>query len=169
MTTGRNPIKRSKDLAPLSRDHHEGLLFVWKIRQGIRNSIATYRIADYCQWFWDNHLAGHMEKEERLLPSILSVEHPMMQKMVNEHEAIKEQINALQQYSCYQTLEHLARVIEYHIRFEERQLFYLVEQLSLPGQLDELHVNHQKESIAEWNDAFWLEKKLPTTLPQSLN
>ena len=170
MTTERDPIKRSKELAPFSREHHEGLLFVWKIRQGIRNGIANYRIADYCQGFWKNHLAPHMAKEEEILPSVLSPEHPMMQKMLSEHEAIKEQIAALQDHSYYQGLEHLAKVVEYHIRFEERQLFKLIEQLAAPQQLQELEEAHKENAnVAEWADAFWLYKKPSTTLPQSLN
>ena len=31
------PLKRSKELAPLSREHHDGLLFAWKIKQGLAN------------------------------------------------------------------------------------------------------------------------------------
>jgi hemerythrin-like domain-containing protein len=170
MTTETNPIKRSKELAPLSREHHEGLLFVWKIRQGIRNGIATYRIADYCGWFWSTHLKNHIAIEEKVLPQVLSVEHPMMQKMLSEHEAIKEQITALQNYSSYPAFEHLARVIEYHIRFEERQLFKLVEQLAASGQLSELEKAHnEKQQASEWADEFWLYKKPVTISPQSLN
>ena len=34
------PIKRSKELVPLSKEHHEGLLFAWKIKQGLQNGIG---------------------------------------------------------------------------------------------------------------------------------
>ena len=35
------PLKRSKELAPLSREHHDGLLFAWKIKQGLANGNAS--------------------------------------------------------------------------------------------------------------------------------
>lgn len=161
-------MKRNKVLVPLSHEHHEGLLFVWKIRQGIRNSVPTHRIADFCQWFWNNHLEGHMAKEENILPQVLPVEHPMMQKMFDEHQAIKAQVMNLQEYACFQTLEHLAKVVECHIRFEERQLFKLIQELAKPGQLKELEDDNHKQA-AEWADEFWLYKKSSTILPQSSN
>ena len=37
------PIKRSKQLAPLSREHHDGLMYVWKIREVLLPSAVLYR------------------------------------------------------------------------------------------------------------------------------
>ena len=42
-----NLIKRSKELAPLSPDHHEGLLFVWKIKQGLANKASFETLRNY--------------------------------------------------------------------------------------------------------------------------
>ena len=83
------PIKRSKELAPLSRDHHEGLLFVWKIRQGIKKGIAPVRMAQYAGWFWENHLQEHFEKEEQSFAPVLSAGHPAMLELMDEHEGIE--------------------------------------------------------------------------------
>jgi len=83
------PIKRSIALSPLSRDHHEGLLFVWKIRQGVKKNIATERIIKFCFWFWESHLQLHFEKEKTVLPQVLSNSHSLMQQMFREHEIIK--------------------------------------------------------------------------------
>ncbi|NJO25088.1 MAG: hypothetical protein HC867_03800 [Bacteroidia bacterium] len=62
------PIKRSPQLAPLSREHHDGLLFVWKIRQGLQNNTDVLTIADFILWYDEQHLKTHFETEEKLLP-----------------------------------------------------------------------------------------------------
>ena len=41
------PIKRSKQLSPLSREHHDGLLFAWKIRQGFENGTPLEEMRKY--------------------------------------------------------------------------------------------------------------------------
>ncbi|HZF66285.1 MAG TPA: hemerythrin domain-containing protein [Chitinophagaceae bacterium] len=153
----RTPLKRSRELSAFSREHHEGLLFVWKIRQGIRNLVSPRRIAAYCQWFCKKHLEKHMQQEEAMLTSILSNEHPMMQKMFDEHEAIRVKIASLEDYLSNKHLARLADVVEYHIRFEERELFQLIEQIATSDQLrsieEQLRTGNEYEE--QWQDNFW--------------
>ena len=68
------PIKRSTQLAPLSREHHEGLLFVWKIRQGIKKEVHPERMIAFVQWFWSTELEPHFRKEENVLLPHLTTE-----------------------------------------------------------------------------------------------
>ena len=166
MIVENKPIKRSKELTPLSREHHDGLLFTWKIRQGIKKDIHPKRIATFCNWFWKQHLQEHTHKEEILLTEILSPEHPMMQKMMTEHEAIKEHIAALQDYASYKTLLRLADIVDYHIRFEERQLFQYIEQIATSEQLqhlaEEMEMPHSFS--LPWLDEFWVSRKATSVL-----
>jgi hemerythrin-like domain-containing protein len=161
METAVKPIKRSTELVPLSREHHEGLLLVWKIRQGVRNAAPTKLMADYCQWFWNTYLAAHCQKEEEVLSAILSAEHPMMVKMLDEHEAIRNKIKQLGEYTSVESLLRLAQVLGYHIRFEERQLFPLIEHIATKPQLKKIQNNlsgyHTPSAV--WSDEFWLRKK----------
>ena len=53
------PIKRRKELVPLSRDHHNGLLLCWKIRTGIRTEIDYTRISQYVLYFFEHDLKEH--------------------------------------------------------------------------------------------------------------
>ncbi|MEO5946621.1 MAG: hypothetical protein ABIP79_07360, partial [Chitinophagaceae bacterium] len=53
------PIKRSKQLTPLSREHHDGLLFAWKIRQGLENETPLEQLRKYTMWFWQQHIKPH--------------------------------------------------------------------------------------------------------------
>lgn len=157
MITMHEPIKRSKELIPFSREHHEGLLFAWKLKQGVSKRVEPSRMAKFCKWFWDEHLQEHIKKEEKILPSILSIEHPMIQKMFDEHEAIKSTIYALQEYACYEYIERLTGVINYHIRFEERYLFKQIEQVATQVQRKGIEETLQtKKKAAVWKDEFWV-------------
>lgn len=157
MTDKPTPIKRSAQLAVLSREHHDGLLFAWKIRQGLSKNIEPARIIAFVQWFWQQHLKGHFEKEETVLPPVLSPAHPLMQQMTREHRDIENLIRELEQHEDLKKLEQLAQLVTDHIRFEERQLFGGVEKAASPEQLLLLseQLNDEKTN-AVWEDEFWI-------------
>lgn len=156
------PIKRSRELAPLSRDHHSGLLLCWKIRTGISKGISAERIADYTIHYYNNHLANHFIEEEAHLFPIVGNGDTMTDQAVKEHNDIVELITRLNESDNpdYETLIELSNVLEAHIRFEERQLFPYIEKKAETGKLEnvgntiaELH-KHLKEPA--WNDEFWV-------------
>ena len=151
------PIKRSPELAPLSREHHEGLLFVWKIRQGIKHNVHPVRITNFCVWFWQHHLVQHFEKEEVALPPVLSAGHPLIRQMQTQHKSIKQQCERLRENSDYALLVQLAQTVNDHIRFEERRLFSEVEKVASAAQLEEIatFLNEEKEKKPIWEDPFW--------------
>lgn len=153
-----NPIKRSPQLSPLSREHHEGLLFVWKIRQGIRYGIEADRIAAFCQWFWSQHLAPHFQKEEKVVPSVLSTANENVQRMFAEHEAIRQRLTQVEREADYASLESLAQTVYDHIRFEERVLFNELEEAASPEQWLRIAeaLNKEQETGDNWKDTFWL-------------
>ena len=152
------PIKRSKELAPLSREHHEGLMLVWKIRKGIKSGVAPERIAAYCRWVWEYHLERHLQQEEELLPTVLPQDHPLMCQMLEDHQLIKRRIKGLPD-DRVESLELFAQCINDHIRFEERQLFCEVERVATPEQLRNIaEVLSQEEARPAWEDQFWADK-----------
>ncbi len=155
------PIKRSKELAPLSREHHEGLLFVFKIKQGLKLGISKDRMGRFCTWSWASHFASHFQKEESELVPLLGPGHPMIQKMMEEHEAIADKFAELMRKPSLPGMERLAQIINYHIRFEERQLFPLVEQIASPEQLSALAsvLTDNMPACGRWHDEFWMVPK----------
>lgn len=161
MPTAVTPIKRSKELAPLSREHHDGLLFVWKIRQGIKLGIAKERIARFCTWSWASHFAAHFQKEEADLLPILGPLHPMMEKMLEEHEAIADKFAEIMRKPSLPAMERLAQIVNYHIRFEERQLFPLIEQIATAEQMAaiEAALADEMPACGGWRDEFWVQPK----------
>lgn len=150
------PIKRSQELTQLSKEHHEALLLVWKIRQGVRMGVEPERIAKYCRWFWEHHLVGHFKREEDLLPLVLPKEHALLQKMLDDHDVIQRRVKGLPDHNT-ESLELLAQSLNDHVRFEERQLFNEVEKLATPEQLSQIAEGlNEEEPIPVWEDEFWV-------------
>ena len=157
------PIRRSRELAGLSREHHDSLLFVWKIRQGISYKTDLTRIAAYCEFFWETNMKDHVKKEETAVRMVLPAGHPLRTNLLEDHEAIRNKIREVTDEPSYTGLSRLAQIIYYHVRFEERTLFPHVEQVSTPRQMEELGaLLSDAHSIPEnWPDEFWVKKKSP--------
>jgi len=154
------PIKRSKELAPLSREHHDGLLFVWKIKQGLSNGTSLATLCSYTRWFWSNHMKPHFKDEEKILVKYLPADNPIVSQMFNEHAHIRDVIISLDQEPDPNSLQLLADYINNHIRFEERELFVYAEQTLTPEQLNEVYKELPDGSHCEteWKDEFWVKK-----------
>jgi hypothetical protein len=164
MTQEIQPLKRSRQLAPLSREHHEGLLFVWKIRQGIALNVSAKRIARYCAWYWQNALQDHFKKEEAAFSSLLPASDFLLNTMIEDHEAIASKMEQVIDDSSYYVLQRLAQIIYYHVRFEERNLFAHIERVAPLDKLEEavavLTAAHAP--AATWADEFWIKQKTPS-------
>ena len=154
------PIKRSKELAPLSREHHDGLLFAWKIKQGLANKTSIATLCSYTRWFWTNHMKPHFKDEEKVLVKFLPADNPLVGQMFNEHAHIRDLIIFLDREPEPNSLQLLAEYINNHIRFEERELFAYAEQTLTPEQLKEVYEELPENSHCdtEWKDEFWLKK-----------
>jgi hemerythrin-like domain-containing protein len=160
------PIRRARELQPLSRDHHDGLLFVWKIRQGLKIGVDTARIGRYINWYWENHLCRHFLLEENTLVPLMPGDR-LLKKMKLEHNDIRNILNKVALEPFPDDIGKLAGMIEQHIRFEERELFqYLREHLSaveLSGLLAKFEEGPEENSCtrtptSKWYDEFWVNK-----------
>jgi hypothetical protein len=63
----RAPIKRHQAIVSFSKDHHFGLLLVWKIRKGLNKTVDPVRISNYVTFFLKEDLEKHFKEEEQLL------------------------------------------------------------------------------------------------------
>lgn len=158
------PLKRHPALIPLSKDHHFGLLLCWKIRQGITKEIPLSRIINYVCWFYENHLKPHFDLEEKFIFPLLNEDHPLREEAMNQHRQLRgmvKEFNQSQQTEEPALLE-LEKLLEKHIRMEERELFQEIQKKTGEEKLIELEkmVNnaHQK-SPDDWDDPFWLGNK----------
>lgn len=153
------PIKRSAQLAALSREHHDGLLFCWKIRQGLGNGTDCVMLRDYIRWYWRHYMKPHFLQEEKiLLPCI--ADHTLASQLQKEHDDIKELILALDNEPDNNLFSILALFVGNHIRFEERYVFGYLEN-TLPE--EQLNVIAEKlaattHSEKDWDHPFWNKK-----------
>lgn len=147
------PIKRSKALQPLSREHHHGLLLCWKIRQGFRRKIPPERIKKYTDWFWTNHLIPHFDAEEKHVFTVLPDENELVKKALAEHRRLKRLFEDDQRIN--RSLSLIEEELERHIRFEERILFNEIQKVATPEELKTIEEHHQHQSCDDWEDEFW--------------
>lgn len=157
MSKEMKPIKRSMQLTPLSKDHHDGLLFAWKIKKGLKNGTDTRLIAEYVQWFWTNHLAEHFREEEQILAPHLPADNDLLLQMLEEHQEIEAMVHINENIPDATLLEGLAQAIDDHIRFEERQLFPYAEKVVSEEELNTIYgqLPKQKVECAKWEREFW--------------
>ena len=159
MEKTQQPLKRSEQLKSLSREHHSGLLFSWKIREGVRIGISNERLKDYLNYFVDEHLLDHFEKEETLLFN--KVNEPVCLQAIKEHELLKQQVHTINVSLVVDTNDFtdFIEILNDHIRFEERVVFPLLEEVLDIQTLNS--INEELESAGdvfkdEYTDEFWL-------------
>ena len=126
------PIKRSKALMPLSREHHFDLLLAWKIRKGIRKGIGKDRIVAYILYMDEKLVRAHFEDEEKWLFKPLLPKDQLCVRAMEEHTEIRkllQQVIYEEKNTQEALLLRLADAIEEHVRYEERELFPHLEQV----------------------------------------
>lgn len=154
------PIKRSVQLQPLSREHHEGLLFVWKIRQGLKNGTDVSLVGRFVQWFWEAHLDHHFKQEEQVLLPLLPGD-ALLTRMQDEHQEIEALLHINQSIPDRALLEQIAQLVNDHIRFEERELFPHIEQSVTEEVLNRVaaaFATDSKGKSSPWTEEFWTSK-----------
>lgn len=151
------PIKRDELLAPLSREHHHGLLLCWKIRTGFRKNVPVDRIQAYAEWFYKNHLISHFEIEEKYVFSVLGNEHELVKRALREHRQLRRLFEGVREEE--NSLGLIEEKLEAHIRFEERVLFNQIQEVATAEELEVISVRHSDEGGTlnedEWTDEFW--------------
>ncbi|WP_417266286.1 hemerythrin domain-containing protein [Brumimicrobium sp.] len=154
MSTPKKPLKRVEALKSFSREHHHGLLLGWKIRKGMSNGIAIDRIKKYADWFFENHLVPHFEDEEKYIFPILGEDHEMIKKALSEHRRLTRLFT--EEEDVEKALHHIEEELDRHIRFEERELFMLIQEVATPEQLKKIEeVHDDSDFVDNTTDVFW--------------
>ena len=157
------PIKRHQAIVSFSRDHHFGLLLVWKIRQGLEKAISTERISNYALFFFKEDLQKHFKEEEEMLFCKLPPADDLRKQAEVDHHAIYQLTTAIcENKNDAHLLNQLADKLENHIRFEERELFNHLQGNIAAEELEEIEkrISNGNNTIDEkWRDHFWNIKK----------
>ena len=152
-------MKRDPNIIPFSRDHHYGLLFCWKIRQGLTKHIDLDRIRQYVLHFWKFNLEDHFAEEELLL--FRDEFDSLCLEAKQQHSRIRSLVQAIEGSGASMEVNYrkLADQVDDHIRFEERQVFPFLEQKMTKEQLSAVgeHLGrlHKKPAEDNYQDAFW--------------
>lgn len=124
-------MKRSDALAPLSRQHHQGLFAALKLKRADAAAAAEARAA-FVE-FWEREGRDHFRvEEELLLPAYArhgDHDHPAVVRVLVEHVDLRrrgEDVAASTELDPGE-LRELGERLERHIRHEERVLFPLIE------------------------------------------
>lgn len=121
-------MKRDPRLHALSRDHHHALVLA---RRASRGDID----AETMRASFDAELAPHFAVEERvLLPALREAGGATLalaERTLSDHEAMRAAV-------ARGDVAELARLLEAHVRFEEREVFPACEALLPSSVLDAL-------------------------------
>lgn len=140
-------MKRHEALIPLSREHHETLILAQLMKKGspeyrgLPTDLAGKII--YAKQLYKEKMVEHFREEELLIEKYLrnlgGEITSMGDEIIAEHEELRKRFSALNEVrTTDEELDELGKMLELHVRKEERQFFPLVERLC-PGEiLDEM-------------------------------
>lgn len=153
------PIKRHQALQPLSREHHQGLLLVYKINQGLKKQVEPNRIKRYINWFFDRYLIPHFEAEERHLFPLLGNDDSEIKEALDQHHELNEMRKKPEASEV--DINAFKTLLNTHIRFEERQLFNRIQAVATASELQQLEGQLSEIPFQEnTEDEFWLHTNL---------
>lgn len=154
-------MKRNKNLQPLSRQHHNALMAVLLLKKGVQKNADAGVMKDFILSVWNDELKLHFNAEEKwMIPNAEDDElYLMYKRMLNEHQQLTEYIRQFEMnISTNEIIEQFYKLLDQHIRFEERIFFPAIEKHFTTTQLETI-CKHTKdthnESCASFPVKFW--------------
>jgi hemerythrin-like domain-containing protein len=134
-------MKRAEALQPLSRDHLKSLLTAKRMRNAPDAATAG---RDFLE-FWEAEGRRHFRVEEEvLLPGWAlhcAVDRVAVARMLEEHLKIRRgALRAAAAKASIEELAELGQLLDDHVRFEERELFPMIEAALAPADLSRLAI-----------------------------
>lgn len=140
-------MKRHKALQSLSHDHHHGLLLAQLIKtgspeyKGLPNTLNGKK--DYALKSFEKDLVPHFRKEEDILFPVVknkskNINH-LVEKLIAQHKQIYLLVGKIKASDSFQNdLDELGKLLELHIRKEERELFQEIQKFLNEDELNKL-------------------------------
>lgn len=122
-------MKRSPELAALSRDHHQTLTAALRLRRATPDDVHE-AVAHFLD-FWNRHGQRHFAIEEELLLPALPDDEGWAEaadRVRDEHAEIRARAAELATAQPVEAARELGQLLRDHVRYEERHLFVLLEQ-----------------------------------------
>jgi hemerythrin-like domain-containing protein len=135
-------VKRQPALIPLSHDHHHALVAARRLGLAADREDAAAEAAAFARFFAEESVPHFRDEEEQLFPLVVSSEEarPLVVRALLEHQ----QLHALARQLATgrpKPMRELAELLVAHVRFEERELFPLIERLVGDRLENELHLD----------------------------
>jgi hemerythrin-like domain-containing protein len=132
-------MKRSPELAALSRDHHQALTAALRLRRAMSDPVHE-AVAHFLD-FWKRHGQRHSAIEKELLLPALPDDEGWAEaadRVRREHAEIRARTAELATAQPVEAARELGQLLRDHVRYEERHLFMLLEQRLAPEALARL-------------------------------
>jgi hemerythrin-like domain-containing protein len=130
-------VKRHRSLASLSRDHHHALVLAQSLKRDAPARLQASWPTDPCARIeqlrrrFADELEPHFAIEEReLLPRCAAAGEPLASQALRiqeDHEAMRRLIVELEPGALAEQLDAFGRLLEDHVRYEERSWFPTLE------------------------------------------
>jgi hypothetical protein len=119
-------VQRSPALAPLSRDHHVTLTHALRLRRASEPDVPAV-VAGFLAFLVDDGERHFRAEEEVLLPLLPDDEPAAGLRLTRDHAEIRRRARALGEHPDPAAAAELGELLAEHVRFEERELFPLLE------------------------------------------
>ncbi len=139
------PLKRSRELKPLSSEHHQALLVAYQLRKGLAGhgeSAGAPRdlpgLVALARRYEEGLLRTHTRAEEELLGRHLDPDR--LRRLTFEHQELVRLLDLAKgprPADARQALQAFAELLERHVRWEEQELFPFLE-----GRVEEAELVH---------------------------
>lgn len=130
-------MKRHSAIVPLSHDHHHALILAQAIKKNaVKSGLGAKSIEEKVKAtiiVYNTELIPHFSHEEVLLfPIALGKDEEldkMIQDIIEEHDKIRNSIESLNNGNVEENLDEFGKLLENHVRTEERILFPKIEKI----------------------------------------
>jgi hypothetical protein len=119
-------MKRSPELAPLSRDHHVALDHALRLRRATASDLET-TVAVFLAFLLGDGGRHFAREESVLLAALPAGAADAGERLVAEHARIRRDAEALGEKPSVPAARALGDLLAAHVRFEERELFPMLE------------------------------------------
>ena len=140
-------MKRDEHLYPLSWGPQHGLAFARQLKIFLENrSKGIEELIGQLEKFWQKELDGHFRAEEGILFPVVGLKisacRTLVERALEEHKTLRGYLEFLKakpsEEAARQSLTWFADLLTNHIRFEERELFPLIESSLSPAEFDRI-------------------------------
>ncbi|WP_341678091.1 hemerythrin domain-containing protein [Niveibacterium sp. SC-1] len=121
-------MKRHPALIELSREHHGALSLARRIALAEVGTTEWNALRTRVLGPFRSELMAHFADEEtRLLPLLGDTQPAAVERLLDEHRALKRLLDALKSGEV-DAMKKFGTLLSAHVRFEERQFFVLVQE-----------------------------------------